>query len=433
MIRLPADTVMDADLLGQYIMKHRQQVDTRYQPLMDAYANRYPIFYQAKKEDYKPDNRISVNFTKYITDTLNGFFIGHPVLVTSQDETVNAYIQALDAYNSQDDKNSELSKMCSIYGHAYEHYFVDEAGKIGIIPLAPTQAFMIYDDSISCEPVYFVRYYTDFYGVEHGELCDSKEVIPFVNDGGIQFGEPRLHGFDGVPATEYVENAEKIGVYESALPAINAYNKALSEKANEVDYFSDSYLAVLGTSVDQKGLRFIRENRVINFPNGDIDNIKVSFLERPSGDTTQENLLNRLEEKIYQISMVCNTSDDAFGTSSGEALKLKLRPMMNLARTKERKFTAGMNRRYRLIFSNPLAEMPSDAWTGLSYKFTFDIPNNLADEASTARNLVGIVSEQTILKTLSCVEDVQKEMEQIKEDQAEELMEEHDHGDAESQ
>ena len=91
--------------------------------------------------------------------------------------------------------------------------------------------------------------------------------------------------------------------------------------------------------------------------------------------------------------------------------------MMNLSRTKERKFTAGMNRRYRLIFSNPVSGRAADDWLDLSYKFTFDVPGNLADEAQTARNLTGIVSEETILSTLSCVDDVQKEIERLKDDE----------------
>lgn len=33
---------------------------------------------------------------------------------------------------------------------------------------------------------------------------------------------------------------------------INAYNKALSEKANDVDYFADAYLKILGERIDDE-------------------------------------------------------------------------------------------------------------------------------------------------------------------------------------
>ncbi|MFR9064200.1 MAG: phage portal protein [[Clostridium] scindens] len=155
------------------------------------------------------------------------------------------------------------------------------------------------------------------------------------------------HGFDGVPATEYRENKEELGIFEPVLTMINAYNKAISEKANDVDYFADAYMKILGALLDDNALKHIRDNRIINFPgnynNGDLE---VDFLQKPNGETTQENLIDRLENLIFQISMVANISDENFGTSSGIALKYKLQAMSNLAKTKERKFTSGMNRRY---------------------------------------------------------------------------------------
>ena len=413
MFRLPRDTVMTTELLAEYIGKHKRIVNERYSKLKSAYENDYAIFHQEAKEPYKPDNRISVNFAKYITDTFNGFFIGNPIKVQSDDGTVNEYIQFLDNYNDQDDNNAELSKICSIYGKGYEMYFVDEEGNIGITYLNPTEAFIIYDESIVEKPLFFVRYYMDYKNVERGSWSDGVQIQYFYNKGSYKWeDEPHNHGFDGVPATEYVENAERLGLFESALPMINAYNKAVSEKANDVDYFADAYLKVLGALLDNEGLQKIRDNRIINFDE-DASGLVVEFMQKPNADTSQENLLNRLERLIYQISMVANINDENFGTSSGIALKYKLLSMTNLAKTKERKFVSGMNRRYRLIFSNPVSGMSRDAWVGIQYKFTFNIPANLSDEATVATQLEGIISKETQLSVLSIVDDVQSEMDKI--------------------
>ena len=105
----------------------------------------------------------------------------------------------------------------------------------------------------------------------------------------------------------------------------------------------------------------IRDDRIINF-DGDTERLIVEFLQKPDGDTTQEHLIDRLEKLIFHISMVANISDENFGTSSGIAMKYKLQAMSNLEKTKERKFTSGMNRRYRLIFSNPVSGMKKDDW-----------------------------------------------------------------------
>ena len=116
---------------------------------------------------------------------------------------------------------------------------------------------------------------------------------------------------------------------------------------------------------------------------------------------------------IFMITMVANISDENFGTSSGIALKYKLQGMSNLAKTKERKFISGMNRRYKVIFSNPISKMSKDAWVGINYHFTQNYPANLLEEAQIAAQLSGIVSKETQLATLSNVDDIQAEMDRI--------------------
>ena len=171
---------------------------------------------------------------------------------------------------------------------------------------------------------------------------------------------------------------------------------------------------------DEKSLAQIKQNRIINCP-GLMDNsqLVVDFLKRPDGDTTQEHLLDRLERLIFQISMVADISDENFGSASGIALKYKLQAMSDLALTKQRKFTAGMQNRYRLIFSNPVSGMNRDAWTGLSYQFTQNIPSNLLEEAQIAAQLTGIVSQPTQLKVLSIVDNIQDEIDRLKEERDE--------------
>ena len=422
MFRVAAGTEMMPELLAEYMTKHKTEINNRYQRLHDAYENKYAIGLLPKKPDWKPDNRIPVNFAKYITDTMNGFFIGIPIKTTSDDNNVDSYLEFLDQYNDQDDNNAELSKICSIYGNGYEMYFVDEEGNIGITYLTPMDAFMIYDDSILERPLFFVRHYIDADNVERGSWSDGRVVQHFVNRGTYMWeDEPKVHGFDGVPAVEYVENDERMGIYESALPMIDAYNKAISEKANDVDYFADAYLKILGAKLKSEDLEELRKNRIINFEGEDAGELIVEFLQKPNGDTTQENLINRLEKLIFQISMVANISDENFGTSSGIALKYKLQAMSNLALTKQRKFTSGMNRRYKLIFSNPVSGMQKDAWTGIKYQFTLNYPANILEESEIAGNLSGIVSQETQLKVLSIVDNVQQEIEQIKKEEDDSL------------
>ena len=387
----------------------------RYKQLQDAYETDFPIFHKKPKPEWKPDNRIAVNFAKYIVDTMNGYFIGNPIkiIVDGGEETIEKYIEFLDQYNDQDDNNAELSKICSIYGKGYEMYYNDEDGNVGIIYLDPTEAFMIYDDSVLKRERYFVRLYRDEDNVLHGSVSDQEKVRWFTIKGKIVWNEQeQLHYFNGVPATEYRENKECQGIFEPVMSIINAFNKAISEKANDVDYFADAYLKIIGTLLDEDELKHIRSDRVINF-DGDGESVIIDFLQKPNGDTTQENLLDRLQNLIFLIAMVANISDENFGTSSGIAMAYKLQGMSNLRKTKERKFTSGMNRRYKLIFSNPGNAMKKDDWVKLHYKFTPNVPANLLEESQIAQNLSGVVSQETQLGVLSVVDNPRTEIERI--------------------
>lgn len=425
LITIADDEELNISKLGELIAKHKRLITGRYQQLKDAYMNIYPSLHWQNKEDWKPDNRLTVNFAKYLVDTFNGYFIGIPIKVQSDsDQRVSDYLTLFDSYNNIENHNAELSRICSIYGKGYELYANDESGEISMVYLDPTQGFMVYDNTFAQHPRYFVTYYRDAKKITHGQVLTPTEVWPFTDNGGLHYITDAFHAhnFEDIPATEFVENESRIAVFESAYSLIVGYNKALSEKLNDVDAFADAYLKILGPPLDDAMLRNMRENRVISYEGDLSDNpIEVEFLQKPNADTTQENLLNRMERLIYQISMIANINDENFGNSSGIAMAYKLQSMSNLAKTKERKFTAGMNRRYKIIFSNPVNSLKDDDWVSLRYRFTRNLPQNILEETQIAQNLSGIVSQETQLSVLSIVDDPDKEIERLDDEQEDQI------------
>jgi SPP1 family phage portal protein len=156
------------------------------------------------------------------------------------------------------------------------------------------------------------------------------------------------------------------------------------------------------------------------------ENIQVDFMQKPNADDTQEHLLDRIERLIFLITMVPNVFDESFGTSSGIAMQYKLFGTRNMFTSKSRKFESGMNRIWKIIFSNPLVKANEDDWVKLRYKFTPNIPANTSEEAQTASQLSGIVSQRTQLETLSIVDNVQDELNRIKEENEEKTLDLYD-------
>lgn len=74
-----------------------------------------------------------------------------------------------------------------------------------------------------------------------------------------------------------------LGIIAILMSMIDAYNKAISEKSNDVDYFADAYMKILGTMLGNDEVKHIRDNRIINF-DGDANQLIVEFLNKPDGD-----------------------------------------------------------------------------------------------------------------------------------------------------
>lgn len=397
--------------LMEYIEQHQAQVP-RFNELWNQYTSRPPILDLPDKEEYKPDNRLVANFGKYIVDTFNGYFTGIPVKVSHEKENVNEAINYFWRYNDMDDTFSELSKLTSIYGVSFLYVWQDEEARTRVTYNSPFDMFVVYDNTVARNIKYGIRYKYDEDNTLTGTLFTQSEVITFNDD---SYGDTEPHYYPIVPIIEFVENDEQQSLIRPVESLINAYNKALSEKSNDVEYFSDAYMKILGAELDTETIQNIRDNRIINMDGDDAQKIVVEFMNKPDGDVTQENMLNRIEDLIYHLSMVANINDESFGNASGTSLEFKLQPMKNLSGMKERKFTKGLNNLFKCFTALPtnVPASDKDSWVEVEYRFIRNIPRNIQDEAETARNLEGVVSKELQLSTLSIVDDVQTEIERM--------------------
>ena len=418
-LQCSADKPITLTLAEEYIRQHEERFP-RYIYLENLYKGFHDVYKQPEKPDWKPDNRLAVNFPRYITDTFLGFGYGVPIKKSHPDDTIAQAINDFERENEITDHEYELARKCCIYGHAFEYLYQDEEAKTKMTICTPMELFVVYDDTVKNRALFAVRYgdhstETDQPGQRYGEILTREEIIPFE---GSTAGEPMENPYGRLPCVEWMLNEDRMGLYEGVSGLVEAYNHTLGEKANDVDAFAEAYLAVLGAELDEDGIYKIRDNRVINlYGTDDAKDILVQFLQKPTADGTQENLLNRLETLIYQTSMVANISDESFGSAaSGVALAYKLQAMSNLALTFDRKIEKALRKRYKLFCSLSTNVPNRDAWRDVDIRTTRNLPKNVAEEAQTAAQLEGIVSKETQLSVLSIVPDVKKELERMEQE-----------------
>lgn len=413
------DQLAIEDLLS--FMQRNIQYSKEYKHNMKMYLGDHDILH-AMPRQFGPDNRLVANLPHYIVDTYNGFFAGIPPKITLDNTSDNQALQLWNDSNSLQDKLNEISKQTDIYGRSFAFVYQDEESKTHVAYASPIEAFMIYDDTVAREPYAFVRYWKDVEsGSWDGTVYYANSTVNFTGD---KYVEPeRANPYGIVPAVEFYGTEERQGVFDNVKTLIDALDKVLSQKANQVEYFDNAYLKILGVDLDSDGDgkpdADLIGNQMIYSPDADATNATVDFISKPDGDAMQEHIIDRLVSMIYQVSMVANLNDEAFaGNSSGVALQYKLLPMRNMAASKERKFRQALRRLYRIVFSVDTVIHNKEAWQGLNFTFKRNLPDNLDEAADIAQKLNGIVSPETQLSVLPFVDDPKAELKRIEQAKA---------------
>ena len=422
MFRMDKDTEITSETLKEFIEQHEIQ-KLRYLELYNQYLSRPPILAKAPKEEaWKPDTRLVGNFGKYLVDTFNGFFNGIPMRVNHDEDNLNEVIQDFWNRNSIDNVMNELAKTTSIYGRGYLFLYQDENAQTNVAYNDPFDMFVIYSDEIRPSSLYGVRYVVDEDGYK-GQLFTDTEAYDFTLEGDkLSLGDSHSLFYGRVPIIEFIENEERQSLIEPVESLINAFNEALSGKLDDIDYFADAYLSILGALLDDESIRHLKDNRIINMAGDGAEKVTVEFLDKPDADQTQENFLDRTERLIYQLSQVANINDTTFSTQSmsGVALEFKLQPMKNLALNKERKFEQGIQTMLQMLFNvnTSIPQSQKQEYMNVGYDWSRNLPANLEAEMNVIRGMDGIISHRKQLEMFSAVDDVQAEQEQIEEENA---------------
>lgn len=429
--KLPAPITRDANVLEQGVkmelikgcIEQHKLMLPRYEYLENLYLGFHDIFRLPEKEGWKPDHRLAVGFPRYITDTFIGYAYGKPIKVQSEDEKFDEAMQLFAKRNALKNHNKEMAKVACKFGHAFEYLYQNENTETRVTRFTPRQMFIVYDDSVAERALFAVRYgyhgeKSKLRGKLYGEILTPSQVLKFEED---KITDENDNPYGKIPVVEWKLNEERIGLYESVAGLVETYNAALGEKANDVESFAEAYLAIMGAEIDEEGIRRIRDDRIINlYGTNNAKDVLIQFLQKPTADGTQENLLDRLETLIYQTSMVANISDESFGgATSGTSLAYKLQAMSNLAESFDSKVEKSIRKRLKLFCTLSTNTPRKDAYEDVEITFTRNVPKNLLEEAQTAAQLSGIVSHETQLRGLSIVADPKAELERIKDEDEE--------------
>lgn len=425
--------VIDEDFITKIVNKFKMGAVEHYRMLERYYDVKNDAIALRNMKAGKPNNKIFHGFARYITNMATSYFAGKPIEYLIDDEEYKKELLTYldDNYNF----DYEISKEASKKGIAYELLYVTENSELrsrqysaeDIIPIYSSYPDEFLNGFIKLSSVY------DLDGQlkeERAVAYDKSDMYEFrrgTSSGRFELVDVNRHYLSDVPLIVYWNTQEMSSDYESVITLIDAYDRAESNTANDMDYFTDAYLVIKGAEgglVDESGEdislsdseKSLRDRRVMYLDeSGD-----AKFLIKGSDDESSENFKNRLFKDIFFTSQVPAMTDENFaGDLSGIALRYKLIGLEQLAIMKENRMRLAKKKKISMItdWINWKKSKRYDA-SSVKQKYTRNFTENISEIIDNVTKLNGIVSKRTQLDMLpqDIIHDTDKELEIIEEE-----------------
>lgn len=437
MYRFSAENVRDEEFLTKLVKKFKNKEQKRFRKAQRYYKVENDI-YKRKMSDLKENNKIAHAFARYITNMATSYFIGKPVryIVDNNEEYQDDLDKVLQS-NYINMLNFEVSKEASKKGIGFLLLYLNEEGKLKIKKCDAEDIIPVFSPSLGEYLECAVRLTEDYdingkFLEEHAYVYDKNNIYHYSRNNRASnfiYKDEDPHLLSDVPIIIIRNNEEMIGDYEPHYSMIDAYDKAESNTGNDVDYFADSYLAIVGAggglesalteSEDEEGSRTVKnlkENKLLFLDEGG----QAFFIEKNPNDTATENYKNRLFKDLFFLSQVPALTDENFsGNLTGVAIRYKLTGLEELAIMKENNFRAAQHKMLKMIteYLNFKNRKDYDSEQVIQ-KYDRNFVDNDSETIENVTKLDGVVSKETQLNMLpqKIVDNAKDEMDRITEE-----------------
>lgn len=423
---------LDKNVILTLVRKHEGMVDRLIKN--KAYYDGHHAIENRQRDKDAPNNKMSCNHAKDISDTATGYFMGNTITFSNTgDADIEPLLTVFDEANV-DDVDADNALDMSIYGLAYEYVYVKEGETKPLSKnISPVSTFIVVDDTIEENELCGIYYYRKKNDVNETYIyvatvstAHYTYVLNIENTDATQMvtEEPKEHYFGEPQIIEFLNNKEGIGDFEQQISLIDAYDTLMSDRINDKEQFIDAVLVLYGALMGDdeeettEAQKQLRENKLLELP----ADAKAEYLSRQMDESGAEVLRKAIKEDIYNFSHVPNFMDENFaGNVSGVAMEYKLLGLEMITKVKERQYKKGLRKRIRLYCN--FLKMKAILMEAGSIVATFSraLPKNLQELSQIVQSLKDSVSARTLLKLLPFVEDPDYEIEEVEKQKEEDV------------
>lgn len=413
----------DRELTPELLYKMINHFNLIVVPKLEKYKNYYDGIQEILKKTYsdesKPCNKTVINYCKNITDSYNGYLATPGHISYSSDSDITDIMDIL-RYNDFESQDSQLIHTALVHGVSHELMFIDSDAKTRFKLIDPLTCFGIYDNSLTADLLYFVR----FYKMNDWDDKDQDYALDVYNDKSVKhyimkgfesfpvFQSEEPHYFGQCPANILVMPNEE-SIFDCIMSEQDSINELLSAEIDDYAAFCDAYLVIEDAELDDETVKTMKSNRVLQLPVG----AKAYWLTKTANDAQVENILKRLHDSIYRTSACVDFSSDSFtgGVSSGIAIQFKLSGMETRAGLIEAEAKKALQRRIEILCGVASLKLGEEVFRDIKIAFKRNVPADMTQVSQMINSFRGLVSDETLLGQVDFVTDVQKELERVNE------------------
>ena len=310
------------DVLSKALYVHSlNQSEIQY--LWSYYKGDTPILKKVKEIRSSINHKIWINRASEIVTFKKGYGFGEPIqyIRRGQDEKLSDDINRLNEYMSLAGKHASDSRLA-------EWLFVGGLGMRMVLPgedaeepfvlytLDPRYSFVVRYNGLGEPPVMGVKIinkgtgakiYSVYTRDRYFEIEDTKVV------------KEEAHILGDIPIIEYPANQARLGAFEIVLPLLDAINEVESNRLDDLVQFVNSFLALLGGSIDEETAKKLDEYKMLCLPEG----VDAKYLSAALQQADIQVLVDDLYDTVLTICGMPNRNISSSGGDNGVAVELR--------------------------------------------------------------------------------------------------------------
>ena len=315
----------------------RDEVNTAYavhcqnqseiETLWNEYRGQSKILHKAKEIREEINHKIHEARAYEIAKFHKGYVFGEPIQYVRRentsakeaDDAIAADINALNGYMSDANKaavDNALAEWMYVAGTGYRLTLANskwtadgDEPPFSIYSLDPRKTFIVYSTDVDEHPLMAVCCAVRENSEKVFTVYTEKMVYTY---GDHSLMEVKANTLGMIPIIEYPAEHARLGVFEVAMPLLDALDELQSNRMDDIVQFVNSFLGIFGGELNEETYSKLNEWKTLCLPEG----TDAKYLSGSLSQSDVQTLKNDIYQSILTITGVPSTSDGSTSDSS---------------------------------------------------------------------------------------------------------------------